>query len=53
MGAFQNPGATGYQDFYLFVSALSFVGLVAAFVVYRKVQGNPAAVQPETKTGVS
>jgi sugar phosphate permease len=36
-----NPGAGGYQDFFLFVTTLSFIGLIAAFVVYRKVQCNP------------
>ncbi len=41
-----NPGATGYQNFYLFVSAMSFAGLIAAFIVYRKIQCNPAAIQP-------
>jgi len=33
-----NPGAGGYQNFFLFIAALSFIGLIAAFVVYRKVQ---------------
>jgi nitrate/nitrite transporter NarK len=40
-----NPGAGGYQDFFLFITALSFIGLVAAFIVYRKVQCKPDAVQ--------
>jgi len=40
-----NPGAGGYQDFFLFISALSFTGLIAAFVVYRKVQRKPDAAQ--------
>lgn len=34
------PGAGGYQNFFLFVASLSSIGLMAAFVVYRKVQGN-------------
>ncbi len=33
-----NPGAVGYQRFYLFISVLSVIGLVAAYIVYRKVQ---------------
>ena len=33
-----NPGAKGYQNLFLFISALSFLGLVAAYVVYRKIQ---------------
>jgi sugar phosphate permease len=40
-----NPGAVGYQNFFLFISVLSFIGLIAAFVVYRKLQCIPAAVQ--------
>ena len=32
------PGASGYQIFFLFVSGMSFLGLLAAYVVYRKVQ---------------
>ena len=40
-----NPGAGGYQNFFLFITALSFIGLVAAFIVYRKVQCKPDAVQ--------
>jgi sugar phosphate permease len=34
-----NPGAVGYQNLFLVTAALSFIGLVAAYVVYRKVQG--------------
>ncbi len=35
-----NPGAVGYQNLFLFTAALSFVGLVAAYAVYRKIQGD-------------
>jgi sugar phosphate permease len=38
-----NPGAGGYQNFFLFIAALSSIGLIAAFVVYRKVQCKPQA----------
>jgi len=38
-----NPGAEGYQNLFLFISALSFLGLIAAYVVYRKIQASPAA----------
>jgi hypothetical protein len=33
-----NPGADGYQNLFLVTAALSFVGLVAAYIVYRKIQ---------------
>lgn len=33
-----NPGAGGYQNFFLFIATLSSIGLIAAFIVYRKVQ---------------
>jgi nitrate/nitrite transporter NarK len=33
-----SPGADGYQNLFLFVAALSFLGLVAAYVTYRKIQ---------------
>ena len=33
-----NPGAVGYQNLFLFVTAMSAIGLVAAFVVYRRLQ---------------
>jgi len=33
-----DPGAKGFQNLFLFVAALSFLGLMAAFVVYRKIQ---------------
>jgi nitrate/nitrite transporter NarK len=33
-----NPGAEGYQNLFLFVSALSFLGLIAAYFVYRRIQ---------------
>jgi nitrate/nitrite transporter NarK len=32
------PGAQGYQIFFLLISALSFVGLVAAYITYRKIE---------------
>jgi sugar phosphate permease len=38
-----NPGAEGYQNLFLFISALSFLGLIAAYAVYRKIQAGPAA----------
>jgi sugar phosphate permease len=37
-----NPGAEGYQNLFLFISALSFLGLIAAYVVYRKIQHGQA-----------
>ena len=37
-----NPGAGGYQTLFLVVTAFCFVGLIAAYVVYRKIQvGRP------------
>jgi sugar phosphate permease len=39
-----NPGAGGYQNFFLFIAVLSFIGLIAAFVVYRKLQCKPMDV---------
>jgi len=42
-----NPGAEGYQNLFLFISALSFVGLIAAYVVYRKIQAG--ATWPDQK----
>ncbi len=33
-----NPGAAGYQILFLVVAAMSFLGLIAAYVVYRKIQ---------------
>lgn len=33
-----NPGAEGYQNLFLFIAALSFLGLMAAYVVYRKIR---------------
>lgn len=33
-----SPGADGYQNLFLFVAALNFLGLVAAYVTYRKLQ---------------
>ena len=35
------PGAKGYQNYFSFVSVLSFIGLIAAYIVYRKLQVNP------------
>jgi hypothetical protein len=40
-----NPGPGGYQDFFLFITVLSFIGLIAAFIVYRKVQGESTVVE--------
>ena len=36
------PGATGFQIYFLIIGGLSFVGLMAAYSVYRKVQRDPA-----------
>lgn len=33
-----NPGAAGYQLYFLLITALSAIGLVAAIIVYRKFQ---------------
>ena len=33
-----NPGAGGYQLYFLLIASLSLIGLIAAFVVYRKIQ---------------
>ena len=38
-----SPGADGYQNLFLVTAAFSFVGLVAAYIVYRKIQGSRAA----------
>jgi len=35
-----SPGADGYQNLFLVTAALSFVGLIAAYIVYRKIQAN-------------
>ena len=35
-----NPGAGGYQLYFLLIAALSLIGLIAAFIVYRKIQCN-------------
>jgi len=32
-----NPGAVGYQYLFLFVSMLSFLGLIAAYIIYKKI----------------
>jgi MFS transporter, GlpU family, inner membrane protein len=39
-----NPGAQGYQNFFLFVAILSLIGLAASYAVYRRTQGVLAAV---------
>ena len=36
------PGTVGYQYLFLMVSLLSFLGLIAAFIIYRKTQGQEA-----------
>ena len=33
-----NPGTVGYQNLFLVVTAFCFVGLISAYVVYRKIQ---------------
>ena len=38
-----NPGAGGYQTLFLVVTAFCFLGLIAAYVVYRKIQVGQAA----------
>ena len=38
-----NPGVGGYQTLFLVVTAFCFLGLVAAYVVYRKIQVGQAA----------
>ncbi len=38
-----SPGADGYQNLFLVVSAFCFAGLIAAYVVYRKIQVGQAA----------
>jgi nitrate/nitrite transporter NarK len=40
-----SPGAVGYQNLFLLVAALNFLGLLAAYAIYRKTQ-----VQPKQKT---
>jgi sugar phosphate permease len=40
-----NPGAGGYQNFFLFIATLSLIGSIAAFVVYRKIQYKPDLAQ--------
>ena len=40
-----NPGAVGYQNLFLVTAAFCFIGLIAAYVVYRKVQGGRAAAR--------
>ncbi len=48
-----NPGAGGYQNFFLFIFALSFIGLIAAFVVYRKFQYKPDVTQQRDSHAIS
>ena len=33
-----NPGAAGYQMFFLLITAMNFLGLLAAYITYRKIQ---------------
>jgi sugar phosphate permease len=40
-----NPGVRGYQYFFLLITALSSIGLIAAFIVYRRLQCSPAEVR--------
>lgn len=40
-----SPGTRGYQYFFLLITALSFIGLIAAFIVYRRLQCSPGAGQ--------
>lgn len=35
------PGARGYQNYFLIVSILSFIGLIASYMVYRMIQASP------------
>jgi hypothetical protein len=42
-----NPGAHGYQYFFFLITALSCIGLVAAFIVYRRLQCGPGVAQRE------
>jgi nitrate/nitrite transporter NarK len=37
-----NPGPDGYQDYFLFVTAFSFIGLIASYAVYRRIHRNQA-----------
>ena len=45
-----NPGADGYQNLFLLTAALSFVGLIAAYIVYRKIQVSQAAGTKQDST---
>jgi MFS transporter, GlpU family, inner membrane protein len=36
------PGAQGYQTFFLLIAGMSFVGLTAAYIAYRKIQASLA-----------
>jgi nitrate/nitrite transporter NarK len=42
-----NPGTRGYQYFFFLITALSCIGLVAAFIVYRRLQCGPGVAQRE------
>ena len=39
-----SPGVRGYQNLYYLITALSAIGLIAAFIVYRKVEHKPDEV---------
>jgi sugar phosphate permease len=48
-----NPGADGYQNFFLFIATLSLIGSIAAFVVYRKIQCKPNLTQGRDSHAIS
>jgi sugar phosphate permease len=48
-----NPGAGGYQNFFLFIATLSLIGSIAAFVVYRKIQYKPDLAQEGASHAIS
>jgi sugar phosphate permease len=48
-----NPGAGGYQNFFLFIATLSLIGSIAAFVVYRKIQYKPGLAQEGDSHAIS
>jgi len=39
------PGAQGYQTLFLLIGGMSFVGLVAAYIAYRRIQTSPAVAR--------
>ena len=45
------PGAAGYQYLFLFVFFLSLVGLVAAYIIYRKFQQSSSGQTPSGTPG--